>query len=33
MTTDRFRNLTPIEIAFAAFLLWGLLSSHLGCSG
>jgi hypothetical protein len=32
MTNYRIRPLTPIEIAFAAFLLWGLLTSHLGCS-
>jgi hypothetical protein len=32
MTTHRTRTLRPIEIAFAAFLLWGLLASHVGCS-
>jgi hypothetical protein len=32
MTPERIRHLTPIEIAFAALLLWGLLTSHLGCS-
>jgi hypothetical protein len=33
MTYRRIRRLTAIEVAFAALLLWGLLSPHLGCSG
>lgn len=33
MTSRHIRKLTPIEIAFAALLVWGVLSPQLGCRG